>query len=87
VLVFVGNSTGPMHIAASVGAWTIAVFGNRYPMDRWELWKPWDQRYRGGVKEIPMLRLHPWTCAHMECLSSITVEDVWNEVSRILNNH
>lgn len=88
VLVFVGNSTGPMHIAASVGAWTIAVFGNRYPMDRWELWKPWGPK---GIvvasKKYQCFDCTPWTCAHMECLSSITVEDVWNEVSRILNNH
>ena len=33
-----------MHIAASVGTWTIAIFGTKYPMDRAELWKPWGPR-------------------------------------------
>ncbi|MGB7567269.1 MAG: glycosyltransferase family 9 protein [Chitinivibrionales bacterium] len=87
-LAFVGNSTGPMHIAASAGTWTIAVFGNRYPMDRWELWKPWGPK---GIvvtsKKYQCSDCTPWTCAHMECLSSVTVDDVWNEVSRILSNN
>jgi ADP-heptose:LPS heptosyltransferase len=82
---FVGNSTGPTHIAASAGTWTIAVFGNRYPMDRWELWKPWGPR---GIvvtsKKYQCFNCTPWTCAHMECLSSITVDDVWNEVAGIV---
>jgi ADP-heptose:LPS heptosyltransferase len=84
-LVFVGNSTGPTHLAASAGAWTIAVFGNRYPMDRWELWKPWGPK---GIvvtsKKHQCANCTPWTCEHMECLASITVEDVWKEVGRIL---
>jgi ADP-heptose:LPS heptosyltransferase len=85
-LVFVGNSTGPTHLSASAGAWTIAVFGNRYPMDRWELWKPWGPK---GIvvtsKKYQCFDCTPWTCAHMECLSSITVDDVWNEVSKVIS--
>ena len=84
-LAFVGNSTGPTHLAASAGTWTVAVFGNRYPMDRWELWKPWGAR---GIvvmsKKYQCYDCTPWTCALMECLSSITVDDVWNEVSKVI---
>ena len=87
VTVFVGNSTGPTHLAASAGAWTIAIFGNRYPMDRWELWKPWGPK---GIvvtsKKFQCANCTPWTCAHMECLSSISVEDVWREIAKIVTS-
>jgi ADP-heptose:LPS heptosyltransferase len=83
---FVGNSTGPMHIAASTGIWTIAVFGSRYPMDSLELWRPWGPK--GVVVTAPGCRCKdciPWICKDMECLSSITVDMVWVRVKAVLD--
>jgi ADP-heptose:LPS heptosyltransferase len=82
---FVGNSTGPMHIAASTGIWTIAIFGSRYPMDSLDLWKPWGKK--GIVVAARNCRCKeciPWVCKDMECLSSITVDDVWDALTAAL---
>jgi len=85
---FVGNSTGPMHIAASTGIWTIAIFGSRYPMDSLDLWKPWGKK--GIVVAARNCRCKdciPWVCKDMECLSSITVDDVWEAVTTALSRN
>jgi ADP-heptose:LPS heptosyltransferase len=78
--VVVGNSTGPLHIAASAGAWTIGIFGSRYPLDRHELWSPWGPR--GAVVETrgrPCCGM-PWTCEDMHCLADIPASQVWEAV-------
>jgi ADP-heptose:LPS heptosyltransferase len=79
--VFVGNSTGPMHVAASAGAWTIAVFGSRYPLDRHELWRPWGPK--GVVVESKTATCcgMPWTCRDMACLREIPAQQVWEVVA------
>jgi ADP-heptose:LPS heptosyltransferase len=78
--VFVGNSTGPMHIAASAGAWTLAIFGSRYGLDRHELWRPYGPKgvviEAAGVKCCAL----PWTCADMPCLGNISAAQVWEAV-------
>lgn len=81
--VFVGNSTGPLHIAASAGAWTFGVFGSRYPLDRHELWAPWGER--GRVIETrgrPCCGM-PWTCEDMHCLADIPASQAWEAVRAV----
>ncbi len=75
---FVGNSSGPMHIANAVGIKTIGIFGNDYPMDSYRLWRPW------GPNSITIHADNcckmPWTCKKMECMESITPERVWRHL-------
>jgi ADP-heptose:LPS heptosyltransferase len=50
--VFVGNDSGPMHIAAALGCPLVAVFGSSNP----DVWHPWtDTAYRvlGGQRGVP----------------------------------
>ena len=84
--VFVGNSTGPMHIAASTGTWTLAIFGSRYPLDRHEMWRPWGPN--GVVIEAEGVHCcaMPWTCADMPCLNGISVSQVWRLVAEKMNS-
>jgi ADP-heptose:LPS heptosyltransferase len=52
VCLFVGNDSGPMHIAAAVGCPIVAVFGSSNP----DVWHPWtDSHYRviGGERGTP----------------------------------
>jgi len=49
--VFVGNDSGPMHIAAALGCPIVAVFGSSNP----DVWHPWtDTAYRvvGGERGV-----------------------------------
>lgn len=79
--VFIGNSTGPLHIAASLGIPTFGIFGNRYGLDRYELWAPWGKRGI-TVSAAPALceKCVPWTCKTMECLRRVSVDMVWEKI-------
>jgi len=87
VLVFVGNSTAHAHRRERR---RVDNRGFRQQISHGPLGALETVGPKGIVvasKKYQCFDCTPWTCAHMECLSSITVEDVWNEVSRILNNH
>lgn len=50
--VFVGNDSGPMHIAAALGCPLVAVFGSSNP----DVWHPWTEapyRVLGGERGVP----------------------------------
>lgn len=50
--VFVGNDSGPMHIAAALGCPVVAVFGSSNP----DVWRPWTSaahRVLGGGRGVP----------------------------------
>ncbi|HKT34259.1 MAG TPA: putative lipopolysaccharide heptosyltransferase III [Nitrospira sp.] len=81
-VLFVGNDTGAMHIAAAVGAPVVGLFGPSSPIE----WGP-----RGGPTETIYKGLdcricfHP-TCRRGEenCMKLITVEEVMNAAARLL---
>lgn len=50
--VFVGNDSGPMHIAAALGCPVVAVFGSSNP-DVWHPWTPAAYRVLGGEQGTP----------------------------------
>jgi heptosyltransferase-2 len=83
--IFLGNSTGPMHIAASVNIGTIAIFGDRYKMDRIELWKPYCEN---GIAVLTECKKNPciaWSCPKMICFDNITTEMVWVTITNLLS--
>jgi ADP-heptose:LPS heptosyltransferase len=84
--IFVGNSTGPMHIAASTGIWTIALFGDRYKLDRLELWRPYSSRGVVVMTDCAKDPCLPWTCKEMVCFNTITPEMVWTKIKHILQS-
>ena len=83
--VFVGNSTGPVHIAAACGIWAIGIYGSQYPMDRAVLWAPFSAK--GVVVSAPDVvckKCVPWTCKNKRCLQEVTVEMVWSQIEDAL---
>lgn len=83
-VLFVGNDTGAMHIAAAMGTPVVALFGPSNPLE----WGP-----RGGAVEILYKGLdcrvcfHP-TCRRGEgnCMRLISIEEVYAAVRRILRS-
>ena len=66
------TDTGPMHLAAAVKAPLIALFGPTAP------WRTGPYGNPGGVfrKSLPCAPCFKKTCDTMECMTSITVEEV-----------
>ncbi len=78
---YLGNDTGPMHIAAAVGIPVIALFGSSCP----HRFGPWGDNHKIINVELPcspcLQKDHPDRCMfcifdHPRCISSISVEQV-----------
>ena len=84
---FIGNDSSPMHLAAAVGVPVIAIFGptspqeyGPYPLDDPKHIAIW--RHPTGQPCFFLGKMQP--CEHCTCMSSVTVDDVWNAVQRII---
>jgi ADP-heptose:LPS heptosyltransferase len=80
---FIGNDTGPLHIAVSVGAPTLGIiggghFGRFYPYGDLN-------KHRMVYKQMDCYYCD-WKCIHetVRCIQEITVEDVWRETRRMM---
>ena len=80
---FIGNDTGPLHLAVSVGTPTLGIiggghFGRFYPYGNLS-------RHRMVHKQMDCYYCD-WKCIHetVRCIQEITVEDVWRETHRMI---
>lgn len=81
--VFVGNDSGPMHIASAVGTPVVALFG---PTD-WESWYPRGMNDTFFSKEIDCRPCgHAVECnlGEQSCMGLISLEEVWDAVKQRL---
>jgi len=82
-MVYVGNDSGVTHMAAAVGTPVVALFGPTDP----KVWGPQGRRvhtvYR-GVSCSPCSREKMNRCSHRKCLYSITVEEVYRSVRKMI---
>ena len=71
--VFVGNNSGPMHMAAAVGIPIVSVFSGVEMA--WE-WGPATKKSKVINADVPCIRCHQSACSHLTCLKSIPVHTV-----------
>lgn len=83
---FIGNSSGPMHLAAAVGIPTVAIFGNTYPLDSYQRWRPWNEKSVVLHKDVGCVNCLPWACQDMICMKAVTPEDVLQAAGKLLKN-
>lgn len=72
---FVGNDTGPTHIAAALGKKCVVVFGASDA----KVWSPWKTEYRLVENPFPCSQCPRGRCESLgasECIYSITIEQV-----------
>lgn len=81
---YIGNDTGPLHLAVNVGTATLGIlggghFGRFYPYGDLS-------RHRAVFKEMECYHCN-WKCIHdsIRCIQDITVDDVWAATQRIMN--
>lgn len=77
---FIGNDSGPLHIAAAMGTPTLSFFGPTLPAE----WAPpgaQDTVFYKAVECSPCYDNGTFPeCHHLNCLNSITVEEVYEKV-------
>jgi len=82
---FVGNSTGPMHIAAALNIPVVAIFGPKHQSDSYLRWGPWSKNSVVVRKEQNCRDCLPSQCFSFKCIESISEEEVWKGIEKVLN--
>ena len=84
---FIGNDSAPNHIAAAMGIACIGIWGPTDPRQ----WAPPDKNSNIIIHEG--IECHPCFkdgrfphCSHIKCMTSITVDDVWRRVEKLIIN-
>ena len=83
---FIGNDSSPMHLAAAVGSAVIAIFGptspreyGPYPLDDARHIALWRNPHGQPCFFLGKVR----ACADCTCMTSVTVDDVWEAVLQL----
>lgn len=85
--VFIGNSSGPMHIAAASGIPVVAIFGAIHPLDSYQEWGPSGKGNIVVHKDAGCKNCHPGDCRDYRCMSLITPDHVFEAVQKQLRKH
>lgn len=77
---YLGNDTGTMHLAASMGVPCVAVFTSRENRDTW---LPWGEEHQVLRRELACSGCMLERCEQerMRCLDLISVDDVWQALA------
>jgi len=81
---FIGNSTGPMHIAAALQVPVVAIFGNVHPLDSYQKWGPYGEKHIVVHKDVGCRNCRPSDCRRYRCMEAITPEDVMTAVKKLI---
>ena len=85
--IFIGNSTGTIHIAAALKVPVVAIFGSIHPMDHYKKWGPWGKGHIVVSKDLNCRDCHPSNCKTYDCMKLISVDDVFEAVEKQLGKN
>lgn len=81
---FLGNDTGPLHLAVAVGVTTVAIFG---PTDA-RVYGPYSDESTAVSGAVPcrpcFVKGAARPCSTFECMTSVSIEQVWRAVGERL---
>lgn len=77
---FVTTDSGPMHIASAMGTRVVALFGPTSPKRT----GPYGKGHKVVRKELPCSPCFKRRCGTMECMDSITVEEVMEAIAETI---
>ncbi|MBI4471962.1 MAG: glycosyltransferase family 9 protein [Acidobacteria bacterium] len=81
---YIGNDSGPMHLAAAVGTPTVAVWGSSDS----RRWRPWHVKHRVVQNPFECNPCPGYRCLVADsplCIESVTVDQVCQAVGELLN--
>jgi lipopolysaccharide heptosyltransferase II len=82
--VFISNSTGPIHLAAALKKNTIGFYPKILSCSA-QRWGPYSNNTRIFVPAIDCNNCTREQCEHLNCMSSIKIDEVFSEVQKLLN--
>lgn len=74
------NDSGPMHIASAVGTPVVAIFGPTRPVRT----GPYGNSHVVLQSGLPCANCLKKRCSDLKCMESITVDEVFNSVKKLL---
>jgi len=82
--VFISNSTGPIHIAVALGIFVVGFYPKIQACSP-ERWGPYTSKKVIFMPEIECFDCTREQCERLNCMSSINIEQVTEEISKILS--
>jgi len=84
--VFIGNDTGPMHMAAALKVPVIAIFGRKIPGVSPVRWRPWGDGHVVFHRPDDCGECHDDLCPYdYRCLSGVAAAEVFEAAEKILS--
>ena len=80
--IFISNSTGPIHIAAALGKYTIGFYPKILSCSP-QRWGPYTNKKSIFVPEINCSNCTREQCESLDCMSSINISSVFSQVDKI----
>ena len=86
-VLFIGNDTGPMHMAAALGTTVIAIFGRSIPGVGPKRWRPLGDKHIVFHEDPGCRECHDTRCPYdYRCLRKITVNAVFDAAEKVILN-
>ncbi len=85
--VFIGNDSGPMHMAAALDVPVIAIFGRNIPGVGPKRWGPYGKKHKVFHKDPLCEKCYDRECPYdYKCLTAVTVDEVFDAAKQYLMN-
>ena len=85
--IYIGNITGPMHIAAALDVPVVAIAGVIHPLDSYEEWGPRGENHIAVKSGATCAHCHPSDCSTYKCMEAIKADDVFEAAVRQLSRN
>lgn len=80
---FISNSTGPIHIAAALGKFTVGFYPKIISCSK-ERWAPYTNKKLVYVPQIECENCTREQCEKLNCMESIDINKVYNDIKKVL---
>jgi lipopolysaccharide heptosyltransferase II len=81
--IFISNSTGPIHIAAALGKFSIGFYPKILSCSK-ERWGPYSPNKLVYVPEIDCSNCDRQQCERLNCMENIEIEKVFSDIKKVL---
>ncbi|HCY74953.1 MAG TPA: ADP-heptose--LPS heptosyltransferase [Ignavibacteriales bacterium] len=82
--IFISNSTGPIHIAAALGKFTVGFYPKIVSCSQ-ERWGPYTRKKLVYVPQIDCKNCTRQQCEKLNCMNSIDISNVYSDIKNVLN--